>query len=271
MRDVSVLISVYAKEQPEYLEAAVMSMINQTLMAKEIVIVRDGTLTRELENTLILLQNKYPIIKLFGYEKNRGLGLALKYGVEKCQCDLIARMDTDDISVPDRLELQVTAFEEEPTLDIVGGQIDEFEKDPKIVSGSRRVPLEHNDIVKYQRRRSALNHVTVMFKKESVLKAGNYEHAPLMEDDALWLNMISAGCKMRNLSQVLAHVRVGAGMVSRRGGMSYFRHYEKARKKALSRNQIGTVDYGVTVLVQLIVCLLPSSLRRAVFRIALRN
>ena len=67
--------------------------------------------------------------------------------------------------------------------------------------------------------------MTVMFKKDMVLKAGNYEDGLYMEDDLLWLNMIAAGAKTGNLDQILCKVRVGAGMFERRGGLRYFKLY----------------------------------------------
>ena len=126
------------------------------------------------------------LITLVPIEKNVGLGLALEKGVKSCKYELIARMDTDDIAREDRFEKQLRAFMDDPQLDICGSHIKEFEGDKNYILSLRKVPLTQDNIVAYQKRRSAFNHMTVMYKKSSVIKAGNYEHAPLMEDDMLW-------------------------------------------------------------------------------------
>lgn len=270
--EISVLISVYKNEKPHFLKQAVESIIYQTRIPDEIVIVEDGPLTTELYNTLKILQEQYPhLIKRYPLAQNQGLGLALKFGVTKCRFTLIARMDTDDIAVNNRLELQEKAFIKDSELDIIGGHISEFMTNPDVPTSYRYVPLEHEEIVKYQRMRSAFNHMTVMFKKEAVLKAGNYEHGLYMEDDLLWLNMLQIGCKTRNLDRVLCHVRVGAGMFERRGGIRYLSLYIKSRKLMYKRRQIRLFDFYWSVLVQLIVTVLPNNLRKWIFISLLRN
>ena len=143
------------------------------------------------------------------------------------------------IAVADRFEKQVQLMEEE-NLDLLGGHIAEFIDNPDEIVSYRRVPTQHADIVAYQRMRSAFNHMTVMFKKDMVLKAGNYEDGLYMEDDLLWLNMIAAGAKTGNLDQILCQVRVGAGMFERRGGLRYLRLYRQARQRMLKEGKFPT-------------------------------
>lgn len=270
--NMSVLISVYKNEDPKFLREAVLSMIDQTRKADEIVIVEDGPLTDDLYNVLLELELEQPnLIKRYPLEKNVGLGLALKYGVEKCNCELIARMDTDDISVHDRLELQEKEFLLDEELDIVGGHIEEFDTDPDKPHSKREVPLRHEEIVKYQKMRSAFNHVTVMFKKSAVLKAGNYEDGLYMEDDLLWHNMLSTGAKTKNLDMVLCKVRVGSGMYDRRGGNGYLKLYSAARKVMLDRKQISYFDYIYSIIIQFIVSIVPVGLRKFIFQKLLRK
>lgn len=269
---ISVLMSVYKKENPEFLIESVESMINQSRKPDEIVIVEDGPLTQELNLALQTLKDRYKnLVYSYSLKKNVGLGLALKYGVEKCEFTLIARMDTDDVAYSDRLRIQEQAFISDPELDIVGGHISEFMDDINHPISKRYVPLEHVDIVRFQQNRSAFNHMTVMFKKESVLKAGNYEHGLYMEDDLLWHNMLSRGMKSKNLDYILCYVRVGDGMYERRGGFSYFQHYKHARKLMFRRNQISRFSYHYSVIVQFIVALVPTSIRQFIFRKLLRT
>lgn len=269
---ISVLFSVYKKEKAEYLRQAVESMVNQTRTVDEIIIVEDGPLTDILYEELNYLEERYGrIIKRYPLKENRGLGLALKYGVEKCSSELIARMDTDDIAVNNRIEIQEKAFLEDFRLDIVGGHIEEFNTDPRYPHSKRMVPLTHKEIVKYQKMRSAFNHMTVMFKKSAVIRAGNYEHGLYMEDDLLWHNMIYTGSKMKNIDMVLCKVRVGNGMYKRRGGVDYFSFYEEARKKMLERKQISYKDYLLSLGIQLGVATVPNDTREFIFKKFLRK
>ena len=264
-------MSVYVKENPTFLRDAIKSVQNQTLKPSEIVLVEDGPLTPELYQVIdeVEAQSEIPV-KRCPLEENQGLGLALRYGVLQCQYDIIARMDTDDIAVADRFEKQVQLMEEE-NLDILGGQIAEFIDNPDEIVSYRRVPTQHADIVAYQRMRSAFNHMTVMFKKDMVLKAGNYEDGLYMEDDLLWLNMITAGAKTGNLDQILCKVRVGAGMFERRGGLRYLKFYRQARQRMLERGQISYMEYAKSMFIQAIVALCPGFVRQFIFVKLLRK
>ena len=267
----SVLMSVYIKENPIFLKDAIKSIQNQTMKPSEIILVEDGPLTSELYQVLDQIEAESEIpVKRCPLEENQGLGLALRYGVLQCQYDIIARMDTDDIAVPDRFEQQIHLMEQE-NLDLLGGHIAEFIDNPKEVVSYRRVPTQHADIVAYQRMRSAFNHMTVMFKKNMVLKAGNYEDGLYMEDDLLWLNMIAAGARTGNVDQILCRVRVGAGMFERRGGLRYLNLYRQARQRMLERNQISYIEYAKSVGIQAVVALCPGFVRQFIFVKLLRK
>lgn len=273
----SVLMSLYEKEKPDWLRECMESLLHQTILPAEIVIVEDGPLTPELDAVLEEYiesekQRKNRLeIRLVRLPENRGLGLALAEGVLHCTYPLIARMDTDDISAPDRFRLQLQAFARNPKLDVVGGMIAEFSADKDHTESLREVPLTQKEIYQYQRRRDALNHVSVMFKKEAVLDAGNYQDALLMEDSLLWANMIRNHAHMANIPEILVYVRTGEDMLKRRGGLSYFRKYRNGRRKILKTGTISRWDYLFTVLVQFAVCMMPLPLRRFVFQKILRN
>ena len=217
-------------------------------------------------------QNAYPgLIKLVILEKNQGLGLALRAGVAECRNELIARMDTDDIAREDRFEKQLAEFEKDSKLDICGSHIIEFEGSINNELSRRRVPIKHDDIVKYQKTRSAFNHMTVMYKKEAVVKAGNYEHCPLMEDDILWARMILSGARCSNIDDFLVYARTGIAMIKRRGGLAYFRKYKYGKKKLLSIGFIDYVDYFKAIIPQIFVAIIPSNFRLYVFQKLLRR
>ncbi|MBO7541955.1 MAG: glycosyltransferase [Bacteroidales bacterium] len=262
----SVLMSVYRKENPEFLRQALDSVFDQTAVPAEVVLVEDGPLTDELYALLDDYGNSHPELKRVPLSENRGLGLALQEGINHCSNELVARMDTDDISVPTRFERQLAEFEKNPGIDICGSHIKEFEETPDHIVAERRVPLTHDDCKRYQRRRDAFNHVSVMFRKTAVLKAGNYQHCPLMEDTLLWANMFKTGATAMNIDDYLVLVRIGKDMYERRGGMAYFKKYRKARRVIYQTGFISWWDYAYTIVIQFVVAIMPNSLRGFVFK-----
>lgn len=266
MEDFSVLLSVYRKENPDYLRQSLDSVFSQTVRAAQVVMVEDGPLTPELDAVLEEYKSKYPELELVLLSENRGLGLALAEGMLHCRYELVARMDTDDIARQDRFEKQLEAFSNNPALDVCGSHISEFEEDVDHIVTRRKVPLTDAEIKEYQRRRDGLNHVSVMFRKTAVLRAGNYQHCPLMEDTLLWVNMFKNGATAMNIDDELVYVRIGKGMYERRGGWEYYQKYKQARKKVYATGYISWWDYKYTLLVQLAVALMPNKLRGFVFK-----
>lgn len=264
--DFSVLFSVYKKETPNFLRSAIDSVFNQTVTPNEVVIVEDGPLTPELYEVLDSYAKLYPELKRVPLKENKGLGLALAEGIKHCSFELVARMDTDDIARNDRFEKQLKAFENNPTIDICGSHMLEFENNVDNIVTRRRVPLKDSDIKKYQKKRDGLNHVTVMFKKSSVLAAGNYQHCPLMEDTLLWVNMFKNGATAMNIDDYLVYVRIGSDMFERRGGWAYFKKYKQARKRIYRTGYISWWDYVYTLIVQFVVALIPNKIRGFIFK-----
>lgn len=271
----SVLLSIYHKEKASNLRECFDSLFEQTVLPDEIVLVEDGPLSEELYHVIadIREQTEKRNITFVSVplEENRGLGLALAEGIRHCSHEFIARMDTDDIALPKRFELQCNAFLRNPDLDIVGGYISEFAVDTDHITGERQIPLTCHGIYQYQRKRDAFNHMTVMYKKQAVLAAGNYQSCLLMEDSLLWAHMIKNHCKMANLAETLVYARTGEDMIKRRGGMDYFFKYRSGRKRILRTGTISHWDYFFTVAVQFVVCAMPVSLRTFFFEKVLRS
>jgi len=219
----SVLLPIYHRENPDYFRSALDSIKAQTLQADEIVIVKDGELPVELDQVIEEFTDVLPI-KIISIPINVGLGEALNIGINACSFELVARMDSDDVSVPERFEQQIATFSKDPQLDISGSFLQEFENEPADLKVIRRVPLKHSAIYSYTFHRCPFNHPTVMFRKDAVLKAGSYMKMPFFEDYYLWIRMALAGCRMNNSSQVLLHYRIGNNMISRRHGIKYAKH-----------------------------------------------
>lgn len=268
----SVLMSLYIKEKPEYTRQCFESLLRQTVQATEWVIVEDGPLTQDMYALLDEYEKKYPgLIKRIHFEKNRGLGLALRDGVQVCTYEIIARMDTDDIAREDRFERQLSMFEINPSLDICGSYIKEFDGLTSNILSERRVPITDCEIKKYQKKRDAFNHMTVMYRKNAVLKAGNYKSCMLMEDTLLWVNMILSGANCANVDDYLVYVRTGNDMFERRGGIAYYKKYKIGRKQVYDTGYISWWDYAYILVIQFIVAVMPNKLRGWIYKNLLRR
>lgn len=267
----SVLMSLYIKEKVEYFDECMKSMLRQTVLPTEIVLVFDGPISEQMKAVVDSYKNQKPgWIRTVENKNNKGLGLALADGIPACNYELIARMDTDDIAREDRFEKQLQMFINDPELDICGSHIIEFEGNIQNELSRRNVPLTHNEIAEYQRQRSAFNHMTVMYKKSAILKAGNYENCPLMEDDMMWIRMLIKGAKCANIDDYLVYARTGYAMIERRGGWDYYKKYKSGRKRILTTGYISKWDYYKTVGVQFIVALVPKKIRLFIFTKILR-
>ena len=267
----SVLMSVYKNENPEWFRSAVKSIVEQTAKPDEIVIVQDGLLSDALYSMCDKLRQSYPEIRYLQLNKNYGLGMALHYGVLACKNELIARMDTDDIAVRNRFELQLQEFYKYPDLDICGGYIAEFEDTSDEAVSTRVVPCAMKDIIEYCKRRNPFNHVTVMFRKSAVLTAGNYQSFYLMEDYYLWYRMMKSGCNMCNLDEALVKVRVGNGMYGRRGGIDYFLAEWKLYHEMYKDSFISSGEFLLTLAIRIIVRIVPGYARKLMYRFILRH
>ena len=218
----SVLLSVYRREKPEFLEIALNSIENQILQANEIVLVKDGPLTTELDEVVDRhTKNTNMPYKIVSLQENLGLGPALNKGLEECSFGWIARMDTDDIALPDRFEKQMAYLATHISIDVLGGWICEFDEEPSMCTKERRVPNNNEDIVKFAKYRNPMNHMTVVFRKSAVDEAGGYATMNGFEDYYLWMRMLMKGKQFANIAEVLLKARTGKGMIHRRQGWKY--------------------------------------------------
>ena len=220
----SILMSVYHKEHPEYLKQAIESMLNQTVKSNDFVIVCDGPLTDELYKILDFYEsNPENQIHRLQLDKNYGLGIALNKGLEICKNELVARMDSDDIAVSNRIEIQLEEFKKNKSLVLCGSYLEEFNEiigDSQIL---KKVPLTNDEIKKYIKQRNPFNHMTVIFKKSVIKDCDSYEDCYLNEDYYLWAKIISKNYYVMNIPEILVYMRVGNGMYQRRGGFNYIK------------------------------------------------
>ena len=263
----SVLMSLYKKEKPEYLRAAINSMLDQTIVPDEIVLVEDGPLSDELYAVL----NEYPMLHRIKNETNLGLGLALNVGLKECKNELVARMDTDDCSKPDRCEKQLARFSEKPYLSIVGSQIDEFVGDISNVISQRIVPTSSEEIYNYAKKRSAFNHPTVMYSKTAVLENNGYADLKRNQDVDLFGRMQFEGYKAENIDEALLWFRSSDELAKRRKSWQNTWSYIATIRKFWKNGYSSFVDYALVAIAQIGMYVMPVKVQNFVYRKFLRK
>lgn len=266
----SVLMSVYHGEKPEFLEAALRSLLASAVPLPEVILVEDGALPESLH---AVIQQYGPALRLrrVALPHNVGLGRALTEGLKQCSHDWVARFDTDDLIVADRFAQQLALIQADPAIDLFGGWIREFETDADAEQGRlRSVPASHEEILAYAKKRNPFNHMTVMFRRELALAAGGYRDEHLYEDYALWVRMILAGARTANLPTVLVNARAGGGMYARRGGLRYAMSEVRAQWTFFRSGFIGAPRLLMNLASRLPVRILPDRLRQFFYERLLR-
>lgn len=269
----SVVMSVYKSDEPRNFKKAIESIWNnQTRKPDEIVLVVDGEVGCGIETIIDEFRNKISFFNVYRYNENRGLGAALRLGVEKAKYDLIARMDSDDISVSNRFEKQLEFLNNNEDIDVVGGQILEFSENIENIVGERKVCTSSEQINNDIKKRCPFNHMTVMFKKKAVINSGNYLDWHFNEDYYLWIRMYLNGAKFANLDVVLVYARVDNGMYKRRGGVKYFSSELRLQKFMLSKKIINFIYFVDNVSKRFLfeICF-PVWLRALIYKSSLRN
>lgn len=255
----SVLLSVYFKDNPKFLRDSLCSLKNQTLKANEIVLVKDGPLSSELESVITEFTSKLPL-KIISIKENRGLGHALAFGLNLTSNEIVARMDADDIAVPNRFEKQINFLLKNPNYDVVGCNVEEFNKIPGDLKRIKSVPEHHDEIVEFSKKRNPINHPTVMFKKSLVLQSGSYEDFQYFEDYYLWAKMIISKCFFYNIQEPLLFFRVGNDMIGRRHGYHYSKLEYRFFKKLYLINYISYCQLLINLILRLPLRLIPKQI-----------
>ena len=261
----SVLISVYFQEKPEYLDACLQSLLIQSLPAGEIVLVEDGEISSDLHSVIDKYRNSLNIISV-PLAKNVGLACALNEGLKHCAHDLVARMDTDDIALPDRFEKQEAFMRANPDIAASSGFIEEFSDAGEFLS-QRILPLAHHDLVKFAKRRSPLSHPAVIFRKQAVLAVGGYPEFRNAQDYALWSLLIVKGYKLANLPNVLVNMRAGSELMGRRG-YEFLKREIKLLKFQRSISFLSLGEFTFNLLARSVVRLSPLFIKRWLYKVA---
>ncbi len=269
----SVLISIYEKENADFFDSALQSvLVNQTVIPDEVVIVKDGKLPSELETVIQKYENEFKnIIKVVGYDENRGLGKALRFGMTYCSHELIARMDSDDVSANDRFEKQLRFMKGNPDVSVVGSYISEFYKEPSDCKFVRKTPQNNSEIKVMLKKRNPMNHMTVMFRKSDIEQVDGYKDLPYLEDYYLWVRLLGNGFKLQNMKEVLVFARTGMNMYKKRGNRKYIAGWKKLQNEMLNMKLINRFDYIINMINIIGFIYTPSIVKESVYKMFLRE
>ena len=268
----SVLMSVYYKEKPEYLRESMQSIFNQTVATNNFVLICDGPLTPALDAVIAEMQDKYPsTLHVHRLKENGGLGNALNIGMQFCTNDLVARMDSDDISRPDSCKKELSVFKQIPNISIVSGIVEEFITDTEHIESRRVVPESQKDILNFAKKRNPFNHPCVMYRKSDVQMAGSYKDFYLLEDYFLWIRMLQKGYQGFNLQEPLLWMRARSDLYKRRGGWKYMKSQLRLLKYMKQTGFINTEEYLSGCLLRFGSSVAPNKLRSEVYKKLLRS
>ena len=268
----SVLMSVYRKEKAEYLKQAMDSIWSQTIPTDDFVLVCDGPLYAELDTVIENMQAAHPgTLNVVRLEKNRGLGNALNIGIKECKHELVARMDSDDISRADRCERQLKVFQTHPDVSVVSGIVEEFTSVTDQIEARRVLPETQDQILAFAKKRNPFNHPCVMYKKSAVESPGGYQDFYLLEDYYLWIRMLQKGSTGYNLQEPLLWMRAGSDMYKRRAGWKYAKSQKALFKYMKDSGFISEGQYMKSTITRTASSLMPNGLREFAYKKVLRK
>lgn len=268
--DFSVLMSIYYKENPLLFRGSLDSILNQTIQPSEIILVKDGPLPASLDSIIEEYKAKMNLI-VIQLPTNRGLGGALREGLLKCSHELVARMDTDDFMPPTRFEKQLLVFKQNPSIDVCGAWIDRVDMQTDKLIDVRKRPENDSDIKKYAISKCPVCHAVTMFKKESVLNAGNYISFPLFEDYYLWARMILKGSIFYNIQESLYSFRCDKNVIKRRGGWKHTINEFRFQKKLLEIGFLSLPQFIKNVTIRCSIRIIPTTLREFIYKRTIFN
>lgn len=267
----SVLMAVYYKEEPANLLLSMNSIYCQTVKTDDFVLVCDGPLTSELDDVISVMEERFKgVLHVLRLEHNCGLGNALNEGIKHCKNEIIARMDSDDISYLDRCEKELKVLEDN-SIDIVSAGVIEFNGHKENVDTVRIPPETHQEILAFAKKRNPFNHPCVMYRKSAVQAAGGYQDFYLLEDYYLWLRMLQNGSRGYNIQTPLVWMRAGSNMYKRRSGRKYAASQRRLFKYMKDNNMISRGSYCMSCIIRTCSSMAPNWLRQGLFKRLLRK
>ncbi|UXA34440.1 glycosyltransferase [Proteus terrae] len=263
---ISVIMPIHYGTISKKLVNSINSILNQTHLPNELIIVADGEITNENTKIINLLMNKNMDvdIKFLSYDLNQGPGFARHYAIMHAIGYYIAIMDSDDIAIPERLAFQIKFMDSHPDISLVGGYIQES-------NNIRKVPLSHNEIVARIFEKSPVNNVTAFFKKEDYLICGGYPSIRSSEDYTLWCRFIGNGFKIHNLNKVLVQVDFDDSSIYRRSGLEHFKNDLFTQRELLKYSLVNKKRFYYNLFRYFIFRNLPLFMKKMIYKNILRK
>ncbi|WP_233964977.1 glycosyltransferase [Pectobacterium versatile] len=266
----SVLMSIYKNETPGNFDESLASLFGQKLKPDEVVVVIDGPVENSIFDVINKWMNSLNLV-VCTLEENVGLGNALNAGLNICKYELVARMDTDDISEPERFFKQITHMCNNTNVSLLGSNVEEYDKKMEVSLGIKKVPIPYSEVVTFSKKRNPFNHMSVVFKKSAIVSVGGYQDHKFMEDYNLWLRVIAAGYCVENLPDTLLKVRFDQESIYRRSGLSYILSEIKLFKLKYKLKSQPITPLLITFFIRCIPRILPSFLLSKIYKFNRRN
>ena len=261
----SVLISVYNEDEPKYLDIALASIAAQIRKPDEVVLVQDGPVNEQLSDVVKKWQKEMPgFLKVISLPENRGLGIALQEGLKACSYAIVARMDADDISCPDRFEKQLKFLQDNPDIALVSSWMAYFEDNPNQIVFIRWMPQKYEDISRIARFRNPVCHAPAMFRCSEVEAVGGYTQRKRNQDYHLFARMLLNGSKITCIPEPLYKCRCNSNFLKRRASFQHLLSMIKLQKEFLKMGFISFPRFILNIIVRITAYMLPITITRFV-------
>ncbi len=273
MRDMqyTLLMTVYSGTKVEEFKQSLDSMLLQTIPPNEIVIVADGPVSENLASYIYEQKREDARILYYPKDVNEGPGAAAQYGLGKCSYEYVARLDSDDIAHPTRIEKQLSCFKNDESLSSVGTLVSEYVESPSFPLCIVELPEDSQEIARYARRRCPCRQTTLLYKRSAINKVGGYRKLRIAEEWDLYNRLIAAGYRCFNIQEVLVAMRVGEEYFARRGGYSYFKAIVHFKVEMFKEGRMTLLDLVASVIPSMIVSMLPNGVRSRIYTRLLRS
>lgn len=267
---IAVVLSIYKHDKADYLESAVDSILSQTYCNLRLFIGVDGDVSEELSETISQYSGNERIL-IFRYKENRGLACVLNDLINECfKCNFtyIARMDADDISLPDRLEKELSFLKANPEIDIVGGSISEIDENGSSRNKIIKYPLTHKECRDFYSRRNPFAHPAVMFRKSFFEKVGHLYRPEYRQnqDTLLWYDGLMSGVKMANIQDVVLYFRMSDSLFKKRRNGFVFAKKQFKDRLVINRDLHYSLSANFFALAMFILMISPTSIRKFAYR-----
>lgn len=242
-KKISVVMSAY-NEPERFLRESIESILNQTYRDFEFIIIQDKPDNEAIERVVNEYAAKDDRIRFYKNEKNIGLAMSLNHGIELARYDIIARMDADDIALPELLEKDLAYLEAHPEMHLVSIKCIKIDENGNQVRESIKLPHNFSQTIKAMEETDIVMHPGAMFYKNDVLKIGGYRNFPCGQDYDLWMRYITLGWKFDFVHECLLRYRISQNNTSMGNCLRQWACHKFLKKMYKERIEKGTDSFS---------------------------